>query len=247
MGVAVVTHPHLLVVEDDPAILTLVQDTLEAEGCRIASALSLPESLALLSKQVFHLVLTDLFEPSGHHPLQSIHPLLAQAPPIPVGIMTAWEVPAEAALQAGASFLVRKPFDLDDLVRAVQEELALRPSEMRQHFLVEQFFAALGEGDWQRVARLCTPDLLVVPLGVPPVGAMQGPRGLIAARPLLERRFRSLPGYTIEQVAVLARPLGVAARYTARWQSWDGLAYVMTGALRFHFERGRIAQIEGAF
>jgi CheY-like chemotaxis protein len=247
MSLAAVTHPQLLVVEDDPAVLALVQDALEIEGCAITSASDLPTSLELLSDQLFHLVLTDLFRTRHQEPLQSIAPLLTQATPTPVGIFTAWDVPAQAARQVGAAFLLRKPFDLDDLVCAVQQELALRPSQARQQVLVEQFFAALGEGDWPRVARLCTPDLLVVPLGTPLLEAEQGPRGLLAARPLLERRFHTLPGYTIEQVVVFARPLGVAARYTARWQSRDGVTQVMTGALRFRFERGHNAQIEGAF
>ena len=59
MGSPAVAHPELLVVEDDKEILTVVQDTLEEEGCVVTSAASLRASLALLSDHAYHLVLTS--------------------------------------------------------------------------------------------------------------------------------------------------------------------------------------------
>lgn len=132
MSCAAVAHSQLLVVEDDPEILNLVRGTLEAEGCAVIPATSLPASLTLLREHLFHLIVTDLFREQGHDPLLSIHPLLARAVPTPVGVITGWQVSEEAANQAGLSFLLYKPFDLDDLVLAVQHELSSSLSHQRQ-------------------------------------------------------------------------------------------------------------------
>lgn len=247
MSCAAVAHPHLLVVEDDPEILSLVQGTLEAEGCAVTPATSLPASLALLKEQLFHLIVTDLFREQGREPLLSIHPLLAEAAPTPVGVITGWQVSEEAASQASLSFLLYKPFDLDDLVQAVQHELSANLSRQRQTQLVEQFFVALGAGDWQRLAQFCTPDLIVLPLFAPTIASLGARRGLLSYLAFLEQRFRALPGYSIEEVLLFARPLGLAARFTACWQSHNGKLHRAVGSMRFRFEGERIAQIEAAF
>jgi CheY-like chemotaxis protein len=247
MSSAAVAQPRLLLVEDDPEIPHIVRDTLEEEGCIVTPTPSLPASLALLSEQSFHLVLTDLFQSSGQEPLQSIHLLLAEAVPTPVGIMTAWPVPVDAAAQAGIAFLLRKPFELDDLVRSVQRELTPSPGHERQSYLVEQFFAALGERNWKRLGLLCLPDLVIVPLSAPPLVDADSRRGLLSLRAALEQRFRLLPGYTFEDVRVNGRPLGVAARYTTRWQSRDGIIHHLVGSMHFRFQDDRIAQIAGGF
>ena len=97
MNGAPVASPQVLVVEDDPGILDLIQKVLEEEGCAVTLAHSLPASLAVLEEHLFHLILTDLFPQPRQSPLQSIQPLLVEAAPIPVGIMTAWPVPVETA------------------------------------------------------------------------------------------------------------------------------------------------------
>ncbi len=247
MSVPAGTPPQLLVVEDDLEILSLVQNSLEEEGYAVTPASTLPASLEILSNHLFQLVLTDLFHQPGQAPLQSIQPLIAEAGPTPVGIMTAWPIPDEEAAQVGASFLLHKPFDLNDLVRSVQHELSPRSHHEHQVLAVEQFFAALNARDWKRLASLCAPQLAIVPLSKPPLAASNAPQGIPILRALFEQRFRSLPGYTIEDVRVYGRPLGVAARYTARWQSRDRTIHQVTGAMNFHFHGEHIAQIEGAF
>jgi CheY-like chemotaxis protein len=246
MSSAAIAHPHLLVVEDDPEILSIVHSVFEDEGCFVTEAPSLAASLPLLSEHLFHLVITDLFGGPGLPALESIRPLIKEAAPIPVGILTAWEIAEPLAIQAGASFLLGKPFDLDDLVRVTRAELAKTPSYPQQTELVEQFFAALNEGNWLHLARLCTPDLIVLPLAAP-VTLQSAGHGILAYRPLLERRFHALPGNTIEGVQVFMRSVGMAARYTARWQGRNGVLHWVAGSLHFSFRDNRIAQVVGAF
>ena len=247
MSQAAASPARLLVVEDDPDILEPIQGVLEEEGYCVTTALSLPASLALVSQQIYQLVLTDLFSSQGHNPLQSIRPLLTQAAPTPVGVMTAWHVTREAAAQAGLAWVLQKPFNLNELLRAVQREVHPRYSRTRQTQVVEQFVAALNSRDWKQVARLCTSDVVIQSLSAPPIATSANHFTLSHYRTILEQGLLALPGFTFEQVSVFARPVGLAARYLVRWQSSDGTAHRVAGAMHFRFKGERISQIEGAF
>lgn len=244
MSMAVASSPHLLVVEDDPDLLGLIHTMLEGEGYSVTAAASLPESLAALEEHLFQFVLTDLFrEPEQRHPLQSIQPLIEQATPTPVGVMTAWRVPEDDVTQANLAFVLPKPFELDDLLGQLDAHLHPTISSIRQTQMVEQFYLALNAHDWQRLTRLCAQNVKVItPVVVS--GSRVGLRSYLAT---LERRFNALPGYTIEEARIFPRQDGAAARYLARWQGSDGKEHRAAGAMRFRFQHGRIAQIEGAF
>lgn len=238
---------RLLVVEDDAELLSIVQETLEEEGYGVTPATSLPDSLRALEQQLFRFVLTDLFYESRHAPFQSIQPLIAQAAPIPVGVMTAWPNPDEALAQTDLAFLLHKPFDLDDLQRRVHAHVHPRVSRPHQLHLVEAFFAALATRNWTRLAHLCTPDVSVFSLAAPAVALSDSQSGLLSLRGTWEERFQRLPGFTIEEVAVFPRQNGAAARYLARWQGSDGIPHRVAGSMHFRLQGERIVQIEGAF
>lgn len=108
--------PRLLIAEDDAELRETLQLVLSDEGYQVTTASSLAEALALTNEQAFDFVLTDLFRVSSDPPLQSALPLLKEAAPTPVGILTAWPLSEEEALQAGFAFLIEKPFDLDELM-----------------------------------------------------------------------------------------------------------------------------------
>ena len=240
--------PRLLVVEDDSELLALIGETLKEGGYDVTPAASLPDSLRALENHLFQLVLTDLFRQAWQsHPLQSIQPLLKRAAPIPVGVMTAWQVAEDDPDLADLAFLLHKPFDLDDLLGKVDAELHPTIRSIRQHTLVEQFFAALNARDWQLLARLCTPDVTVTPVSAPAVAIFGARQGLPSFQAAMEQRFRLLPGYSIEGVHMFPRTMGVAARYVARWQDSFGAEHRAAGSIYFRFQHGRIAQIEGAF
>ena len=233
--------PRLLVVDDDATQLSLVQAVLEEEGYAVTPATSLSTSLRALEEHLFHLVLTDLFAAHSQAPLQSIHPLIEQAAPTPVGVMTAWRVPEAAVTQADLAFVLQKPFDLVDLLGQVDAVLHPTIKSLRQLTLVEQFFNALNARDWPRLARLCAPDVKMSPAGN--VASVR--LGLPGYLAYLEQRLRRLPDYTLEEVQVFPRQDGVATRYLARWHSRDGCQHRASGAMRFRFRQGRIAQIDG--
>ena len=249
MSVAAASPPQLLVVEDDQEILELIQGFLQGEGYAVTPARSLPASLAILEDRLFQFVLTDLFrKPEQRHPFQSIQSLIEQAAPIPVGVMTAWRVPEEDVAPANLAFLLHKPFDLGDLLGLLDAHLHPAIRSIRQTQLVEEFFLAINGRDWQRLARLCIPEVRVVPVTLRDgqvASANSG--GLYRLQAVLERRIHALPGYTIEGVQFFPRPFGVAARYMIHWQSRDGIVHRTAAGMDFQFQRGRLAQIDGPF
>jgi DNA-binding NtrC family response regulator len=116
---------EVLVVDDDAGILRLVQEVLEEEGYRVTPARGLGAALTLLEEQHFGLVVTDLFGGPGQALLGSIERLVTAAAPAPVGVLTAWPVEEQAAQASGVAFVVRKPFDLEELVEVVEGEVSL--------------------------------------------------------------------------------------------------------------------------
>jgi CheY-like chemotaxis protein len=118
---------EVLVVEDDAQILRLVQQLLEKEGYHVTPASGLEAALARLGEQRFVLVVTDLFAGQEQEPLESIEGLVVAVAPKPVGVLTAWPVEEKAAQASGVAFVVRKPFDLEELVEAVRQETRPEP------------------------------------------------------------------------------------------------------------------------
>lgn len=240
---ALASAPRLLVVEDDADLLSIVQEVLEQDGYGVTPIASLPNSLVALEEQRFQFVLTDLFYQPGRPLLQSIHPLMVQAAPTPVGVMTAWLVPEADLELEDLSFLVPMPFDLDDLLGHLDAEFHPTIRTIRQTQLVEQFYLDLNARDWRHLARLCAPNLRVTT----PVVDSNASIGLCSYLAVLERRFSLLPGSTFEEVQVFPRQDGAAARFLAHWQSRGGKEQRAAGSMRFHFQHGRIVQIDGAF
>lgn len=117
---------HVLVADDDPALLGTIAETLEDAGATVACARNGSELIELLGEQgPFDLVVTDVSMPwmTGLEAMQSTrHAGL----PTPVIVMTALNDDSIAegvkALGERAAFL-RKPFGIAELEAAIKEAL----------------------------------------------------------------------------------------------------------------------------
>lgn len=113
------SSPRLLVVEHDNGIQELLAAFLTAEGYQVSLAASPDEARALLNQQHFHLVLTDLFSTSPRDRFGAVERLRASAGPIPVGVITGWNVAEDEIARHHFAFFLRKPFDVEDLVDSI--------------------------------------------------------------------------------------------------------------------------------
>lgn len=118
----------LLVVEDDPAILELVRESLRAEGYRVAVAEDFPAAAAALGHAQFDLVLADALgaaTPDARAQrwatLERLRDLAGSAA---VVIFTAYSAGDFAGYrERGFSDLLLKPFDIDGLLETVRRNL----------------------------------------------------------------------------------------------------------------------------
>ena len=114
---------RVLVVEDEPETLRLEQAILEEAGMQVTRAQQEGEAVARLREQRYEVVVTDLYVTRGQEGVESIGGLLREAGATPVVVVSAWPVDEEEARAAGVAFVVRKPFEVEELVRVVERAL----------------------------------------------------------------------------------------------------------------------------
>jgi DNA-binding response OmpR family regulator len=117
-----IEHP-ILVIDDDPGILSTVTDILEFEGYSVVQAGNGAEGLALMERVQPSLILLDMRMPvlDGWGFARRLRER-GSGPPIVV--MTAVQDARRWAQEIGAAGYVAKPFEVDDLLATVE---GLRP------------------------------------------------------------------------------------------------------------------------
>lgn len=120
----VVPPTHVLVIDDADELRRLFRDILEDEGCRVSLA-EAPPSLDELAHLGPDLILLDLLLGSDEEAawgfLEALRrdPRLATVPVLVCSAATQVLEQRQAALAALHAEVIRKPFELDDLLRAV--------------------------------------------------------------------------------------------------------------------------------
>lgn len=114
-------HPSvgaIVVVDDDPAILTLLQHILEVEGFSVLTAQNGAAALSLLERTPAALVLTDLMMPllNGIELAQRLHADPRTAA-LPIVLMSA-VLPADRDKLFAA--VIQKPFPIKTIVQVVR-------------------------------------------------------------------------------------------------------------------------------
>eukprot|EP01155_Anaeramoeba_flamelloides_P051495 Anaeramoba_flamelloidesc42428_g1_i4.p1 GENE.c42428_g1_i4~~c42428_g1_i4.p1 ORF type:complete len:208 (-),score=31.48 c42428_g1_i4:5-628(-) len=117
--------PHILLVDDDTALLRLLEMRLQASGYQISSAESGEEALSLVRQHSFDLVLTDL-RMDGMDGLTLFSRIQQEQPDLPVIIITAHGSIPEAveATQKGVFGFLSKPIDKQHLLDTVRAALS---------------------------------------------------------------------------------------------------------------------------
>ena len=122
------SHPKILVIDDESAILDTVRILLRREGFEVFTALGGVQGVEKLGEVRPDLVLTDVRMP-GSNGLDILSAARQLDPTLPVILMTA-QVSLQSAIRAvneGAFYYLQKPFANDDLVA-----ICRRAAESRQ-------------------------------------------------------------------------------------------------------------------
>jgi two-component system response regulator AtoC len=138
------TSAHLLVVDDDPITINLLQEVLSKEGYDVATALSGEEAIARGMETLFDIVITDvrMGDKDGMEVLRSFK---KSAPETTVIMITAFgsiETAIEAIRQ-GAFDYISKPFKLDEIKftirRALEQRRLLRENRFYRQELLDKY------------------------------------------------------------------------------------------------------------
>ena len=145
----------ILVIDDEPNILTTVRRALEIEGYHVEVAGNAALGLAKITAAEIDLVLLDVMMP-GETGLEVL-PKLRLASPDTVIVMMSGNATIETAVQAtkgGAHDFIEKPLSGDKLLLTVQNALQLarlRDDNARLRGRVQTDFAMIGRGGAMKV------------------------------------------------------------------------------------------------
>lgn len=112
---------RILIVDDQPSNLRLLEHTLERGGFVEVASTSDPQEVAALHlRNHYALIVLDLQMPQmdGFEVMEELQ-RIASAHPVAILVMSADPAQAAAALEAGASSFLEKPFLLADVVERV--------------------------------------------------------------------------------------------------------------------------------
>ena len=109
---------HVLVVDDDPDIRTVVADVLELEECHVETASDGQEALERILEEPPSVLLLDMRMPRMDG-WQVAAQLRERGLHVPIIVMTAAQSARAWAEEIGADAFLAKPFEIDELVTKV--------------------------------------------------------------------------------------------------------------------------------
>jgi len=126
---------HILIIDDDSDLCTMMQEVLWAEGYKVSVAGDGELGIALQRKQPASLLITDIFMPNKEG-IETIRDFRAEFPDMPIIAMSGGGRLKRrgsaffTAKELGAAALLRKPFEMSDLLTSVAA--ALNPWSLSQ-------------------------------------------------------------------------------------------------------------------
>jgi DNA-binding response OmpR family regulator len=119
---------HILVIDDDVDLRDIMQEALRAEGYEVSVAADGAQGIALQRKRPASLLITDIFMPNKEG-IETIRDFRAEFPDVPIiaisggGRLKRRGGTLFAAREVGAATILRKPFQMSDLLRSVAAAL----------------------------------------------------------------------------------------------------------------------------
>jgi CheY-like chemotaxis protein len=134
----------ILIVEDVPNVLELLEVTLRFKGYAVITARNGEEALEAIARQKPLLIITDILMPKmdGYAFVQKLR-LNPETRPIPVVFLSATYVTPEDkdfALSLGASRFMEKPIDTEDFLLTIAELVTEQPQGIAEPLDMEKFY-----------------------------------------------------------------------------------------------------------
>ena len=120
------TTARLLLIEDEPTVARLTRLVLSSEGYSVDVLADHQAAAERAASANYDLIMADTELGSRTAGLAGLSPLIEAAAPTPVLLFSAHRFPESAVVAAGLAGVVQKPYDIDDLLRVVQQTLSSR-------------------------------------------------------------------------------------------------------------------------
>lgn len=113
---------HVLIVEDDPTIRDLLEETLRLESFDVTTATSVEEGLVAIEAGAYTVAIIDLKLPDGTG-MKLVQRAREHGPGALIVVMTGYneEILRRRADALGADVFIAKPFSPLDLLQAIEE------------------------------------------------------------------------------------------------------------------------------
>jgi DNA-binding response OmpR family regulator len=120
---------NILIVEDDANLRTILHDILEQQGHHVKEAADGEQGLSIVHQEDMDLVITDILLPGAREGIELIIDLRRHFSHIKIIAISGGgkgdaQHYLDMAKEFGAHITIRKPFDLDTLMEAVDSLLA---------------------------------------------------------------------------------------------------------------------------
>jgi two-component system response regulator HydG len=221
---------RILVVDDSPDTLELIQRNLASQGYSVQNAPGAADALALIDAKAVDLVVTDVRMP-GLSGIDLIREVRLRHPGIELVVITGYATieGAVEALQLGAWDYLAKPFTDEELFQAVRRALARRPvaARPRPEGTLIEFHGLLGRSRGM-TALFGAIDAAAAGEGAVLLCGESGTGRETAARALHERSGRGGP---FLRVSLDARPLALQGETITA--TLTGLAASCAGGMLF--------------
>ena len=140
---------YLLITEDDPDILRLLNTTLVFKGYRVVTAPNGKEGLDLIRKELPAMIIADIMMPKLDgfglvHRLR-IDPETRNIPVIFITATYVAQEDKEFALSIGVTRFIQKPVDLDMLLKVIAELMEQEPSSTMEPMKELSFYEGYRE------------------------------------------------------------------------------------------------------
>jgi two-component system nitrogen regulation response regulator GlnG len=229
---------RILVVDDDAAIRTVVREALRREGHIVETAGTVAEQRRMLESFAPQVLVTDVVLPDGNG-LDIVPEMLLAYPRMPIIVLSAQNTftTAVRATEQGAFDYLPKPFDLEELTRAVADALAARTAgEVADSGASSsEDLPLIGRSPpmqevYRTIARVVSNDLTVLILGESGTGKELVARaihdfGARAGKPFVAINMAAIPRELIESELFgheRGAFTGAQARTTGRFEQAQG-------------------------
>ncbi|MDQ7786966.1 MAG: response regulator [Thermodesulfovibrionales bacterium] len=151
---------RILVVDDDEALLEILQKGLSLHGYYCEATRSAASALELIEKDSFDIMITDIIMPDMNG-LELTERVKRIRPEMTIVVITGHieDFPYDRAIEVGASDFIKKPFTIKELLARIryvkmQDELLMRERELKRRVQELEEFYDIAVGREMRMIEL---------------------------------------------------------------------------------------------